>query len=66
MIPEIGHLALIIAFVFAMGLAVIPMWGAVRGNSAALNLAPTLAMGVLLFVGIAFAMLAVSFLKDDF
>ena len=56
----------IIAFVFAMGLAVIPMWGAVRGNSAALNLAPTLAMGVLLFVGIAFAMLAVSFLKDDF
>ena len=45
MIPELGHLALIIAFVFAMGLAVIPMWGAVRGNSAAQNLAPTLAMG---------------------
>ena len=66
MIPEIGHLALIIAFVFAMGLAVIPMWCAVRGNSAALNLAPTLAMGLLVFVAIAFAMLAVSFLKDDF
>ena len=66
MIPEIGHLALIIAFVFAMGLAVIPMWGAMRGNSAAMNLAPTLALGVLVFVSIAFGMLAISFLNDDF
>ena len=67
MIPEIGHLALIIAFVFAMGLAVIPMWGAVRGNSAALNLAPTLATGRPGVCGaLPLPCSLVSFLNDDF
>ncbi len=66
MIPELGHFALIIAFVLAIGLAVVPMWGAMRRDVAAMNMAPSLAVGVTVFVAVAFALLAVSFLQDDF
>ena len=66
MIPELGHVALIIAFCLAVGLALIPMWGSMRRDVTAMNLAPTLAVGVALFVAVAFALLAVSFLQDDF
>lgn len=66
MIPELGHVSLIIAFVLAIGLAAVPMWGALRRDIAAMNTAPSLAVGVTVFVGIAFALLAVSFLQDDF
>ena len=66
MIPELGHVALIIAFCLAVGLALIPMWGSMRRDVTAMNLAPTLAVAVALFVAVAFALLAVSFLQDDF
>ena len=66
MIPELGHIALIIAFVLAIGLAVVPMWGAMRRDVAAMNMAPSLAVGVTVFIAVAFALLAVSFLQDDF
>ena len=45
MIPEIGHFALIIALCLALVLAVVPAWGAWRGNSVAMALAPSLAIG---------------------
>ncbi|MEZ5573349.1 MAG: heme lyase CcmF/NrfE family subunit [Halioglobus sp.] len=66
MIPEIGHFALILAFCLALLLAVLPAWGAWRGNSVAMALAPTLAIGLLVFVGISFACLSSAFLQDDF
>ena len=66
MIPELGHVALIIAFVLAIGLAVVPMWGAMRRDVAAMNMAPSLAVGATVFIAVAFALLAVSFLQDDF
>ena len=59
-------MALIIAFCLAVGLALIPMWGSMRRDVTAMNLAPTLAVAVALFVAVAFALLAVSFLQDDF
>jgi len=65
-IAELGHFALILAFVLACLLAVIPLWGAWRGNIAAMNMAPTLAAGVFVFLLIAFAMLARTFALDDF
>jgi len=65
-IPELGHVALIIAFVLAIGLAVVPMWGAMRRDVSTMNMAPSLAVGVTVFVAVAFALLAVSFLQDDF
>lgn len=66
MMPEIGHFALIIAFCLTLMLAVVPAWGAWRGNATAMALAPTLAVGILVFVGISFACLASAFLQDDF
>ncbi len=66
MIPELGHLSLIIAFVLAIGLTVVPFWGSIRGSVAAMNLAPSLSVGILVFTTTAFGLLAVSFLQDDF
>ena len=66
MIPELGHISLIIAFVLAIGLTVIPFWGSFRTNVAAMNLAPSLAVGILVFTATAFGLLATSFLQDDF
>ncbi len=66
MIPELGHFSLIISLCLAVLLTTIPMWGSWRNNSAAMSLAPSLSIGLLVFTGIAFASLATSFLQDDF
>ncbi len=66
MIPELGHFALILGFCLACILAVVPAWGAWRRNSRAMALAPGLAVGLLVFVGISFACLCTAFLQDDF
>ena len=66
MIPEFGHFALIIALCLALVLTVVPLWGAWRHNVAAMALAPSLAIGMLVFVGISFIVLCVAFLQDDF
>ncbi len=66
MIPEFGHFALIIGFCLAIILAVVPAWGAWRRNSRAMAIAPGLAVGLLVFVGISFACLSIAFLQDDF
>jgi cytochrome c-type biogenesis protein CcmF len=65
-IPEIGHFALTIGLCLAVLLTTIPLWGSWRGNTAAMSLAPGLSVGLLVFIGIAFACLATSFLQDDF
>jgi cytochrome c-type biogenesis protein CcmF len=65
-IPEVGHFALIIALCLAVLLALVPAWGAWRGNSAAMALAPGLATGMLVFTGLSFAALTLCFLQDDF
>ncbi|MFV8817429.1 heme lyase CcmF/NrfE family subunit [Haliea sp. E17] len=66
MIPEFGHFSLILALALALVLAVVPAWGAWRNNRGAMELAPGLALGMLVFVGISFTCLAISFLQDDF
>ena len=66
MIPEIGHFALIVALCLALILTTVPAWGAWRGNSAAMALAPGLAIGQMVFIGISFGCLGAAFLKDDF
>ncbi|MEM0954953.1 MAG: heme lyase CcmF/NrfE family subunit [Pseudomonadota bacterium] len=66
MIPEFGHFALILALGLATLLAVVPMWGSWRGDRQAMEMAPSLAIGMFVFVVIAFACLAHSFVTDDF
>ncbi|MCB1677109.1 MAG: cytochrome c biogenesis protein CcsA, partial [Halioglobus sp.] len=66
MIPEVGHFALILGFCLALVLACVPSWGAWRRNAVAMALAPRLALGMLVFVAVSFACLAIAFLQDDF
>ncbi len=66
MIGELGHFALIIAFVLSVSLGVLPLWGAWRGDVRLMNLAPSLSLGILVFLGAAFALLTAAFLQDDF
>jgi len=65
-IPEAGQIALIIALCLSVLLGTVPMVGAWRGQRWAMNLAPSLAAGVFVFLSIAFSCLTVVFLQDDF
>ncbi len=66
MIPELGQFSLIIAFVLAVLLGTVPLYGAWRRDITAMNLAPTLALAVFTFLLLAFALLTHAFLNDDF
>jgi cytochrome c-type biogenesis protein CcmF len=66
MIPELGHFALIVALCIAAVQAVLPLIGAQRGDATWMALARPAAQGQLVFVVIAFACLAWSFVANDF
>ena len=66
MIPEIGHFSLILAFVMALVLGVLPITGSLNGNAQLMALARPVTRGLLLFVATAFACLAYSFIVNDF
>ncbi len=66
MSPEAGQIALIIALCLSELLGTVPLVGAWRGQRWSMNLAPSLAAGVFVFLSIAFACLTVVFLQDDF
>jgi cytochrome c-type biogenesis protein CcmF len=66
MIPELGHFALILALLFALLQATLPLIGAARGINAWVGLARAAARGQFLFVLIAFGCLATAFLQNDF
>ncbi|MGC2166929.1 MAG: heme lyase CcmF/NrfE family subunit [Gallionella sp.] len=66
MIPELGHFSLIIALFLAVALGVLPIVGAARNNPVLMGVARPLSFGLLVFVLLAFGILARSFLTDDF
>ncbi len=66
MIPEIGHLALIIALCVALVQAIVPLAGASLGIQRWVNLAVPSALAQLLFVAISYACLTWAFLAHDF
>jgi cytochrome c-type biogenesis protein CcmF len=66
MIPEIGHFALILALLLAAVQGTLPILGAARGRQEWMALARPAAQGQFLFVAIAFACLATSFVTNDF
>lgn len=66
MIPEYGHIALIIALCLSIAQAVVPMVGSFAGYRTWMRLGHSLALGQLVFVAISFACLTVAFVQDDF
>ncbi len=65
-VPELGHFALALAISFAFAQAILPIWGAWRGDSRLMASAPGLAIGQFVALGTAFACLLWSSLTDDF
>ena len=66
MIPEIGHLALILALCLALLQGVLPLAGAARRRLAWMDIATPAARGQSAFVAIAFGCLVWSFYANDF
>ncbi|MDF3936773.1 heme lyase CcmF/NrfE family subunit [Pseudomonas citronellolis] len=66
MIPELGHLSLILALCMALVMSFFPLVGAWRGDRQWMSLARPAAWGQFAFLAFAFACLAWSFLHDDF
>jgi cytochrome c-type biogenesis protein CcmF len=66
MTPELGHFALILAFVVSVMQGVLPLIGAQRGQQHWIALARPAAQTQFLLIAIAFGCLAQSFLANDF
>lgn len=66
MLPEFGQFALILAFLMAIGLAVMPLYGVVSGHPGYQRTAKAWAWGLLVFLSLGFALLVASFVNDDF
>ena len=66
MIPEFGHFALILALLLALIQGILPLIGAARNQATFMDIARPAAQGQFLFVAIAFACLAYSFITNDF
>ena len=66
MIPELGHLALIIVFALSLTLGSVPLMGAARGSHTWMRSAFSLSLGVLVFAAVAFGCLVNAFVNDDF
>jgi cytochrome c-type biogenesis protein CcmF len=65
MIGEAGHFALALAFVLSLALAVLPLWGAARGDAALMEAARPLAHGALVAVAAAFGFLTWAYVAND-
>ncbi|MGJ0516787.1 MAG: heme lyase CcmF/NrfE family subunit [Methylomicrobium sp.] len=66
MIPEIGHLALIMTLCMAIVLAVLPIVGSARAIAGWIGVARPAAYAQLLFMAISFGCLTASFINHDF
>lgn len=66
MIPELGHIALIIALCISLLQTIAPMVGSFTGQRSWMGLGFSLSLGQCLFMAISFACLTAAFLGDDF
>jgi len=65
-IPEIGHFALALALVAALVQAVVPLWGAARGDARLMAVGSGAAVAQVVLVGIAFGALTWAYVVSDF
>jgi cytochrome c-type biogenesis protein CcmF len=66
MLPELGHLALILALAMALLQATLPLLGAARGEPRLLAVARPAAVGQFVFLLLSFLCLVFSFVNNDF
>lgn len=66
MIPELGHFALILAFLAALVLGIFPLAGAQRGNATWVALARPAAQAHFLTIAVSFGCLSWAFYANDF
>ncbi len=66
MVPELGNVALILAFGLSVILGTLPLIGAHRGNALWISLARPLTAGIFVFLSICLMILGYSFVTDDF
>ncbi len=66
MLPELGQFALILATLLAATQALLPLFGAWRGQASLIAVARPAAYGQFVFVAVAFGLLATSFVQQDF
>ena len=66
MLPEIGHLALVLALAMALLLAALPLYGAARGDHRLMATARPLATAQFGFLLLSFLCLVWSFINNDF
>ena len=66
MLPEYGQFALILSLLLSLALAILPMYGVVRGHSGFQKSATSLTWGMFFFLLVGFVILVVCFLADDF
>jgi len=66
MIVELGHFALVLALFVALTQAVLPMWGAARGDARLMTVAGPAAVAQLVLIAIAFAALTHAYVTSDF
>ncbi|MEZ5848543.1 MAG: heme lyase CcmF/NrfE family subunit [Geminicoccaceae bacterium] len=66
MIAELGHLALVLAFVLALVQAILPMIGASRRDPFLMSTGSTAAIGQFVFISLAFAALIHGYVVSDF
>ncbi|HWE77570.1 MAG TPA: heme lyase NrfEFG subunit NrfE, partial [Pseudolabrys sp.] len=66
MIDEIGHFALVLALCVAAVQAVVPLYGAARGDGALIALARPAALAQFIFVATAFLALMHAYATSDF
>ena len=66
MTAEIGQFALVLALMLALAQALVPLWGAWRGDGVLMAIGRNAALLQAAFVAIAFASLAAAYLANDF
>src|SRR5215211_4666917 len=66
MAAEVGQFALILALMLALVQALVPLWGAHRGDSTLMALGRAAAVSQAAFVVLAFGCLAISYVACDF
>ena len=66
MIAEIGHFALVLALLVACVQAVVPLYGAWRGDARLMAVGNTSAVALILMIGVAFGALTWCYAISDF